>query len=162
MIVYLDTSVLIPYLYQEREEPGLLAQMQRFFDAVRAGHLEAWVSFYVLPELYDFVGDAYETEKAPEVFRESLVVLFSEPVIVRPYLDRSTLSLWRRRFTISDSDDVLHVAAALAWGCDAIVTYDHHFFQVKEHIPVGFPDECLEVMRRQRAEGEKDEDRGRG
>ena len=49
----------------------------------------------------------------------------------------------RRRFAITDASDEPHVIVALLSGCDAILTYDTHFDDVREVIPVYTPTELL-------------------
>ncbi len=78
-----------------------------------------------------------------------LVELFSLPLTILPFLDRTELNLWRRRFTISDPTDALHTAVALAHGCDAIIAYDQHFEAVSDHIPYHTPEEYLARYRGQ-------------
>jgi len=48
-----------------------------------------------------------------------------------------------QQFKVDDPDDARHVAAALSKKCDAIITFDHHFQQVANVIPVYSPDEFL-------------------
>lgn len=45
-----------------------------------------------------------------------------------------------------DSYDIYHVSAALHFGCSAIITFDHHFQQVRNLIPVFTPDEYLATL----------------
>jgi len=144
MKLYLDSVVLIDYLFQtvdsiEREQIG-----QQFFSAVRQGETECIVSFYSLPELFGYVQRNYPQDIVNAVFKESIIVLFSEPVTVASYLDRTEVNRLRRRFTIADPYDALHVACALSNNCDAIVTYDSHFQAVADAISVFTPSQVLE------------------
>ncbi len=146
MTVYLDSSILVTNLYEEHDIPARVAQTRRLFSAVVAGRVQAMVSFYVLPEMYGYVTRNYPPERVDEVFRNSLVELFSIPIIVKPFVDRIDAERLRRRFTISDSADVSHVVAALFYGCSAIITFDHHFREISHLIPVFTPDEYLATL----------------
>jgi predicted nucleic acid-binding protein len=61
----------------------------------------------------------------------------------------------RRRFTIADPYDALHVATAIFHNCDTIVTYDDHFQAVADVISVLSPEEILAHI----AEMAEDDDR---
>ena len=144
MKLYLDSVVLIDFLFEpvetsEREQIG-----QQLFSAIQQSETECIVSFYSLPELFGYVQRNYPPDIVNTVFKESVIVLFSEPVKIVPYLDRTEVNRLRRRFTIADSYDALHIACALSNNCDAIVTYDSHFQTVTDIIPVFTPPQVLE------------------
>ena len=141
MTIYLDTSVIIPYLHEPIDQTSKTEEAKRLFAAIRDGKVQAMVTFYSFPELYGYVVENYTSEQVNETFRVSLVELFSAPLIVKPFLDRADLEKLRRRFTISDSYDVFHVAAALFYSCSSIITFDHHFHQVADVIPAYTPAE---------------------
>ncbi len=141
--LYLDTSVLIPYLYQQREEPGQHRDMRDLFAAAYAGRVEVAISFYTLPELYNFARKIYTVEGVASAFREGMIALFGESLLVFPHLDRTEANRRRRGFTIADSYDALHVACALFHGCEAVVTYDFHFQTVVDVIAILTPEEAL-------------------
>ncbi len=146
MNVYLDASVLIAYLYPATADPIQVRQAQNLFVALETARLQATVAFYSFSELYGYVDSNSPIEQRNDIFRSSLVKLFSAPLIVKPFVDRTELAQLRRRFTIGDSTDVPHVVAALAFGCSAIITFDHHFQQVREVIPVFTPDAFLATL----------------
>lgn len=146
MNVYLDASVLIAYLYPTTADPNQVRQAQNLFDAHETARLQATVAFYSLSELYGYVYSNYPEEQCNDIFRASLAKLFNAPLTVKPFVDRTDVAQLRRRFTISDSSDVPHVVAALAFGCSAIITFDHHFNQVRDVIPVFTPDEFLATL----------------
>jgi predicted nucleic acid-binding protein len=146
MSVYRDASVLIAYLYKETDDPAKAQQAERFFKFLRAENFQGVIAFYSLSELYGYTISNYSEEKSNEIFRFSLVNLFSFPLIVKPFVDRTEAERLRRRFTLTDSTDIPHVVAALAFGCSAIITFDHHFQQVRELIPVYTPDEYLATL----------------
>jgi predicted nucleic acid-binding protein len=142
-MIYLDSTILIAYLYEEYDAVECFAQARRVFQAIRAREIEAAISFYALPELYGYVESHFLQEQANTAFRLSLVTLFEIPLTVLPYLKRTERSLWRRRIRLRDSSDEPHIAIALAHGCEAIVTYDQHFQDVAELIPAYTPEELL-------------------
>lgn len=144
--VYLDSSILIAFLYEEENHPHRFEETQRLFSAMPEGVLSGVVSFYALPELYGYVKQDQPEQAVNTVFRLSLVELFSVPLIVMPFLDRDDFDRLRQQFTIADPEDVRHVAAALFKKCDAIITFDHHFEQVANVIPVYTPDEFLATL----------------
>lgn len=146
-IVYLDSSVLIAYLYEKRDEPAKFEEAHRLVKAIRGGAVEAIVSFYALPELYDYVLHHQSEKEISPVLRLSLVELLDLPIIIAPFLDRAELNRQRQQFTISDQDDARHVAVALFRHCDAIVTFDRHFREVANLIPVYTPDEYLAALK---------------
>ena len=146
MKVYLDTTVVIAFLYGELVEPERFTQARKLFHEVETGSLWGVVSLYVLPELYGYVVDHFSEDQVSEIFRLGLVELFTIPVVVMPYLDRVELELWKRRFSMRDATDVAHVAMALSGGCDYIATYDEHFQDVADLIPARTPEELLEIL----------------
>ncbi len=141
--VYVDSSVLIAFLYEEKDQPEKFQQARRLISAIRGGLLSGVVSFYALPELYGHVRENQPANEINNVFRLSLVELFSAPIIVMPFLERAEFRNLRQQFRISDPEDVRHVAAALSSKCDAIITFDYHFRQVSNLIPVYTPEEYL-------------------
>lgn len=146
MTIYLDSSVLIAYLYEELDQRERFLHAQRLFQRIQAGEVQAAISFYALPELYSYVVEHYPDDEVNETFRTSMVELFSVPLIVIPFLDRTELNLWRRKFEIRDPTDALHVAAALARGCEGIVAYDEHFQDVADLIPYYTPEAFLATL----------------
>jgi predicted nucleic acid-binding protein len=147
MTAYLDSGILIAYLYEETDNRAKAEQAKRLFDAIADHRLQGIVSFYVLPELYGYVTRNYLAEKVNETFRNSLVELFHAPLIVKPFVDRADAERLRRRFTIADSADIAHVVAALFYGCSELITFDHHFHQVANVIPAYTPDEFLATLK---------------
>lgn len=144
--VYLDSTALIALLYGEKFEPERFEQCRRLRAAIQAGLTDAVVSFYALPELYDYVEQHQPANEVNAVFRLSLVEVFSLPIIVMPFLDRADLNQFRQQFKIADSDDARHVAAALHRKCDAIIAFDYHFTQVTNVIPAYTPAEFLATL----------------
>ena len=143
-LVYLDTSVLVAYFFEEDERPERFQAARRLMSALERD-LRGVVSFYALPELYAFVQEN-QPHHANALFRASMVQLFGLPIQVFPFLNRDQLNTLRQSFKISDPNDLRHVAVALATFCRAIITFDHHFQQVRDLIPVFTPDEFLATL----------------
>jgi predicted nucleic acid-binding protein len=146
MSVYLDTSVLIPFLYEETEQREKAESVKRLFQVITNRQAQALITFYTLPELYNYVAENYSIDQVNETLRVSLAELFSAPLIVKPFVDRVDVERLRRRFAISDPSDVFHVVAAIHYDCSAIITFDHHFQQVANVIPAYTPDEFLATL----------------
>jgi predicted nucleic acid-binding protein len=144
--IYLDSSVLIAFLYEKQDHPAKFEQVQRLVAVIRQARANGVVSFYALPELYAYVQDRYPADLVSLVFRLSLLELFDIPIIIVPFLKRDVLNHLRTRFRITDPDDARHVAAALASDCDALITFDHDFGQVATVIRVHTPAEFLDTL----------------
>ena len=143
MKVYLDTSALVPFLYGEFIEPARFVQMEQLFGYIEAGQITGVLSFYAFHELYEYLAANYPPDDVSDGFRHSLLELLRFPLTVAPHLDRTESNRLRRRFTIADPYDALHIATAIFHRCDAIVTYDAHFQAVADVIPVYTPEELL-------------------
>lgn len=142
-MIYLDSSVLVAFLYEATLRPERYAVVLRLVDAVRTGRIQAMISFYALPELYAYLSAQYSAAPFDTALRLSLIELFSIPLTIVSHLPRTEIEKWRHRISMSDSTDVPHVASALANRCNAIITFDDHFRQVSNLIPVYTPEEYL-------------------
>ena len=147
---------MLPYDAVER-----FTQVWRMFQAIRAGEIEAAISFYALPELYGYVESHFSQDEANTAFRLSLVTLFEIPLTVLPYLKRTERSLWRHRIRLRDSSDEPHITIALARGCEAIITYDEHFQDAADLIPAYTPEEFLALPPRTEDDNARSE-KGKG
>lgn len=145
-MVYLDTSVLIAFLYEERDQPEKYKAAQHLIEFARQNKFDAAFSFYALPELYDFVQAHQAESEVSAIFRLGLVELLLVPMNILPYLPREQFNELRKQFVIADRDDARHVATALSRHCSAIITFDHHFHQVRDLIPIFTPDEYLATL----------------
>jgi predicted nucleic acid-binding protein len=153
--VYLDTSVIVPFLYGELTEPARFAQMERLFGAIENGQIVGVLSFYAFHELYEYLAANYPADDISDGFRYGLLELLRFPLIIVSHLDRTESNRLRRRFTIADPYDALHVATAMLHNCDTIVTYDDHFQAVADLITVLSPEQILARI----AETAEDDDR---
>lgn len=152
-MVYLDSTVLIAFLYEERDQPERFGETNRLMEFVRQQKVEAAISFYALPELYAFVKAHQAESDVSSTLRLGFLELFLIPLIIFPFLPRERFNDLKKQFVIVDPDDARHVASALSQNCSAIITFDHHFQQVRELIPVFTPDEYLATLENE-SEGE--------
>lgn len=150
-LVYLDTSVLVSFYFEEHEQPEKFRAARLLVQEIERETIRAVVSFYTLPELYAFVQENY-ADQVNVLFRSTMVQLFTLPLQVFPFLTREQFNALRHSFKMSDPNDVRHVIVALATFCNAIITFDHHFQQVRDLIPVFTPDEYLATL--SKADGE--------
>ena len=54
-MIYLDSSVLIAFLYEESTRPDRFTVVARLVELIRSGRVRAMISFYALPELYGYL-----------------------------------------------------------------------------------------------------------
>ncbi len=125
--------------YTETERHEVVSQL---FDRIREGQLEACVSLYAFQVVYGFCQEHYQTEIS-NVFRLSLLRLLEYPLEINPLLTRHERLIYERLFTISDASDSPHVVSAYINRCDAIVSYDFHFNEVRNFINSLTPEELL-------------------
>jgi len=128
MKIYLDTSVILVYLFGRYKEPERHTAVSQLFDKIRTGQLFACISLYAFQEIYRFCQEHYQADVS-NVFRLALLRLLEYPLEIRPLLTRH-----ERRFTISDASDSSYVISAYINLCDAIVSYDSHFDEVKDFL----------------------------
>ncbi len=140
MNIYLDTSVIIPILLGEGTDSKHM-DGKVLLEKIEKGELRGYISLYSFSELINYIEEHFDENLAQEVFRESMIELLSYPLNILKYPDRNELNSFRRKFTISDSSDVLHVVLAMKAECEVIVTYDTHFQEVKDVIKVKIPGE---------------------
>lgn len=143
MRLYVDTSVLIVYLYGEATEPERFAHTAALFDRFATGEITAVFSLYTLQELHGYIRRVSPPEDVDEAFRTSVLELFSYPAIIAPYLDRLTLKRYRRKLNVRDATDVPHIVIALERQCDGIVAYDERFRDVAEVLAYYRPPDLL-------------------
>jgi predicted nucleic acid-binding protein len=131
MKIYLDTCVLVVFLYGEFEEPERFRSTRALFDRIEAGEIEAVISFYAMQEIYGYIVRKSPPEDVDVAFRTGMLALFGLPLVVVPYLDRTRLEVWRRKTSARDATDIPHLAVAMEKGNGAKLTmssYHAEFF----------------------------------
>jgi predicted nucleic acid-binding protein len=131
--IYLDTSVILVYLFGRYSEPERHAVVSQLFDKIRTEELIACISLYAFQEIYGFCQEHYQADVS-NAFRLALLHLLEYPLEITPLLARVERLIYERRFTISDASDSPHVVSAYINHCDAIVSYDSHFDEVTDFI----------------------------
>jgi hypothetical protein len=63
---------------------------------------------------------------------------------IAPLLTRFEKLTPERKYPMTDASDVPHAIIASLKNCDAIITYDSHFNDIKTVIPVMTPEEFLQ------------------
>lgn len=141
MKVYLDTTVVSIQLFgsfSERERERR-SDVKKLFAKIDSGEVDATVSFYVLQELYMICTELADAAELELFVREVFLEILHHRVGIFGFLAREERLIHRRRFTIRDPSDEPHVIAALISNCDAIVSYDSHFNDVRDIIQVYTP-----------------------
>lgn len=149
MKVYLDTTVLVAYLFGELSatDADRQASASDMFGMINtAADIEAFVSLYSLQELIIFAYDNYASDDAPTVLRLALLMLFQNEVTLLPLLDRIETLKYRRLVSISDRSDRPHVALAMKYHCDYILAYDEHFARASP-VNTMTPDAFVEMLK---------------
>lgn len=148
MKVYLDTAVVSIQVFGafSEQERKRYPDVRALFAQIDGGNLEATVSFYVLQELYTICAELVEATELEAFTREVLLELLQRRIGLFRLLTREERLIHRSRFTIHDPSDEPHVIAALVSNCNAIVTYDTHFNDVRHIIPVLTPTELMEHL----------------
>ncbi|MBN1887436.1 MAG: type II toxin-antitoxin system VapC family toxin [Thermoflexales bacterium] len=143
MKIYLDTSVLVVFLYGEIEEPERFRSTRALFNRIEAGEIEAVISFYAMQEIYGYIVRKSPPEDVDVAFRTGMLALFSLPLVVVPYLDRTRLEAWRRKTSARDVTDIPHLAVAMERRCDVMAAYDETFRQAVEGLAYHTPEELV-------------------
>jgi predicted nucleic acid-binding protein len=148
MKVYLDTTVLIAFLFGELSDVEL--ERHEFaadlFEVTNTIEITAFISLYALQELVVFAYANYPSPNAGAVLRLAMLTLFQNKVTLLPLLNRVETLRYRRRLDIHDRSDQPHAALALKNECDHILTYDAHFARVSA-VTAMRPEEFLESVR---------------
>ena len=151
MKAYLDTSVILTYLFGRYTEPERYDIVSQLFDRIETRQLEACISLYAFQEIYKFCQEHYQTEMS-NVFRLAMLRLLEYSLEISPLLARHERLLYERLFTISDASDSPHVVSAYINRCDAIVSYDSHFDEVTDFINTLTPETLLAQLDRRESE----------
>ncbi len=132
MKVYLDTTVLIAFLFGELSDVEVERQKSsaELFGLINNTETTAFISLYALQELVVFAYANYPPPNAATVLRLAMLTLFKNKVTLLPLLDRIEVLKYRRRLAMHDRSDQPHAALAIKNECDYILTYDAHFARV--------------------------------
>jgi predicted nucleic acid-binding protein len=144
-LLYIDTSVLLPYTLTQAVEEARYRSTEKFFAKMGDGALSAATSFYALHELYVFALDnAPDFIEGADYGKAALEKILASPIRILPFVSRVERMRHARRFSrLRDATDVPHAIAASVYGCEAIVSYDDHFSAISDLIPYKTPEDYL-------------------
>jgi predicted nucleic acid-binding protein len=144
-LLYIDTSVLLPYTLTQAVEAARYRSTEKFFARISEGRLSAATSFYALHELYIFALDnAPDFAEGSAFGKAALEKVLRLPVQILPFVSRVERMRHARRFSrLPDATDVPHAIAASVYECEAIVAYDEHFSAISDLIPHTTPEDYL-------------------
>lgn len=144
-MLYIDTSVLLPYTLTQALEQDRYRSTEKFFAKIRDGSLSAATSFYALHELYVFALDnAPDFAEGSDFGKAALEKILALPIRILPFVSRIERMRHARRFTrLRDATDVPHAIAASVYECEALVAYDSHFSAISDLIPHKTPEDYL-------------------
>ena len=144
-MLYIDTSVLLPYTLTQGIETDRYRSTEKLFLKINDGALTAATSFYALHELYIFALDNTPDFAEGAAFgKAALEKVLSTPIRILPFASRIERVRHARKFTrLRDATDVPHAIAASVYGCEAIVAYDRHFSAISDIIPYKTPEDYL-------------------
>lgn len=138
--IYVDTSVVVVWLFGQKSEPARYSATQRVFDLIAASTVEGLISLYTLQEVYAFCEDNLPPMERRRAAKLALRMLLLTELEIAPLLARTERLLHQRRFPISDSSDQPHAIVAYLNGCQAIITYDTHFAEISDVMEVYTPE----------------------
>lgn len=79
MKIYLDSSVILVYLFGRYSEPERYVAVSKLFDKIRSGQYLGCISLYAFQEIYAFCQEHYQTDVS-KVFRMALLSLLEYPL----------------------------------------------------------------------------------
>lgn len=144
MKIYLDTSVINVYLFGRfsEAEAKRFPVVIRFFDLINSNKVHAVISLYSIQEVFVFCKAIFGSETG-NIARLAFLELFKNEFTLTGLLTREERLLHRVKFILDDLSDHPHAISAYLNDCDAIVTYDSHFLQIKDNISVYTPEEII-------------------
>lgn len=75
MKIYLDTSVLIVYLFGKEKEPERFKAVSNLFDRANNREFQVAISLYSFQEISEYIKDTFPLSLSTETFRLSLLLL---------------------------------------------------------------------------------------
>ncbi len=120
--VYLDSTILITYVFGAKKEPNKFKDVERLFNC----GAELVTSIYALIELYNFPIYNFEHDKRI-MAKYGFIIVLSTDIEIAPMLERGLKIMHSREFNMEDKSDIPHAISAFIERCDYIVTFDSHF-----------------------------------
>lgn len=144
MNIYLDTSVITVYLFGRYSEieSKRFPIVARLFNLINSNKVHAVISLYSIQEIFVFCKTIFGSEVG-NIARSAFLELFKNEFSLTGLLTREERLLYRMKFNLDDLSDQPHAISAYLNNCNAIVTYDSHFLQIKDIISIYTPDEIV-------------------
>ncbi len=143
MKIYLDTSILIVFLFGEEKEPDKFLSVSDLFSHINMGDLEAVISLYSFQEIHEYIKETFPNPLVKDTFRLSLLLLLINRIEILSLIPREISIYYKQRFFIRDRSDRPHVISALYNKSEAIIAYDDHFNDVNDLITYFTPEDFL-------------------
>jgi hypothetical protein len=112
-------------------------------ELVNSKKLRAIVSLYSIQEIYSFCKRTFSGDDVSHASKNALSILFKNEFALSGLLTREERLLHRAKFNMNDLSDQPHAISAFLNKCDAIVTYDTHFQEIKNVISIYAPHEVV-------------------
>lgn len=142
--VYLDTSVVNVYLFGKDVEVERYSPTKHLLQLVDSRVVDGVISLYTIQEIYSYCQDNFPANVLRDVTRLSIIKTVQIDLEIAPMLTRMERLIHQRKYQMSDSSDVPHAIIAELRNCDAIITYDSHFDEIKDVFTVMTPEEFLQ------------------
>lgn len=158
MKIYLDTTVLVAFLFGELSDVDAERQeiAAELFELINASGITAFISLYALQELILFVYDNYSPAEVKSVLRLAMLTLFRNEVMVLPLLDRIDTFKYSRLVSVRNRSDRSHLISALKNDCDYILSCDDHILRAEaDDMRALKPEEFLDLIKASMPEEER-------
>jgi len=142
--VYLDTSTANVYLFGKDVEVERYAPTGCLFRLLDSRVVDGVISLYTIQEIYSYCQDNFSVDVLRDVTRLSIIKILQIDLEIAPMLTRLERLIHQRKYQMTDSSDVPHAIIAELRNCEAIITYDSHFDEIKDVITVMTPEEFLQ------------------
>lgn len=142
--VYIDTSVANVYLFGRDVEVDRYSPTEHLFRLLDSRVVDGVISLYAIQEIYTYCQDNFPVDALRDVARLSIIKILQIDLEIAPMLTRLEKLIHQRKYQMTDSSDVPHAIIAELRNCDAIITYDSHFDEIKNVITVMTPEEFLQ------------------
>jgi len=141
--VYIDTSVTNVYLFGRDAEAERYSPTEHLFRLLDSRVVDGVISLYTIQEIYSYCQDNFPVDALRDVIRLSIIKILQVDLEIAPMLTRLEKLVYQRKYQMTDSSDVPHAIIAELRNCNAIITYDSHFDDIKDVIAVMTPEEFL-------------------
>ena len=141
--VYIDTSVTNVYLFGKDVEIERYVLTEHLFRLLDSRIVDGVISLYTIQEIYSYCQNNFPVDVLRDVTRLSIIEILQIDLEIAPMLTRLEKLIHQRKYQMTDSSDIPHAIIAELRNCDAIITYDSHFDEIKDVIMVMTPEEFL-------------------